>query len=199
MRRRKKKGGRGRGEKKYACPISLFFWETPFAGKRSSWLVRHREVDWCLSINCKTILFMPFPSVFWNWSGWECRVYYAMRKSKRFLHWSSGQDLLAVLKATPLLPHAKIPLVPIRFFFWVNYALEGSMFWLSKCDFSRLFHTGRSWHVIDSLWFLNFWSSWFALWCKSVFFNLFWSVKLFLSLNKAVRLFIFVQSSSGSE
>ena len=24
--------------------------------------------------------------VFWNWSGRECRVYYAMRKSKRFLH-----------------------------------------------------------------------------------------------------------------
>ena len=33
-------------------------------------------------------------------------------------------------------------------FFWrVNYALEGSMFWLSKCDFSRLFHTERSWHA----------------------------------------------------
>ena len=112
----RRKGGRGRGGKKYACPISLFFWETPHAGKRSSWLVRHREVDWCLSINCKSILFIPFPSVFWNWSGWECRVYYAMRKSKRFLHWSSGQDLLAVLKPTPLLPHAKMLLVPIRFF-----------------------------------------------------------------------------------
>ena len=36
----------------------------------------------------------------------------------------------------------------------------------------------------------NFWSSWFALWCKNVFFDLFWSVKLFLSLNKAVRFFI---------
>ena len=34
------------------------------------------------------------------------------------------------------------------FFFWrVDYALEGSMFWLSKCDFSRLFHTERSWHA----------------------------------------------------
>ena len=113
----RRKGGRGRGEKKYACPISLFFWETPYAGKRSSWLVRHREVDLCLSINCKSILFIPFPSVFWNWSGWECRVYYAMRKSKRFLHWSSGQDLLAVLKPTPLLPRAKMLLFPIRYFF----------------------------------------------------------------------------------
>ena len=151
MRGRKKERGEGERRKKYACPISLFFWETPYAGKRSSWLVRHREVDWCLSINCKSILFIPFPSVFWNWSGWECRVYYAMRKSKRFLHWSSGQDLLAVLKPTPLLPHAKMLLVPIRSFFWrVDYALEGSMFWLSKCDFSRLFHTKRSRH---SYWF----------------------------------------------
>ena len=29
---------------------------------------------------------------------------------------ASGQDLLAVLKPTPLLPHAKMLLVPIRFF-----------------------------------------------------------------------------------
>ena len=40
------------------------------------------------------------------------------KKKKRFLHWSSGQDLLAVVKHTPLLPHAKMLLVPIRFFFF---------------------------------------------------------------------------------
>ena len=34
------------------------------------------------------------------------------------------------------------------FFFWrVDHALEGSMLWLSKCDFSRLFPTERSWHA----------------------------------------------------
>ena len=55
------KGGGGGEKKKNACPISLFFWETPYAGKRSSWLVRHREVDWYLSINGKSILFIPFP------------------------------------------------------------------------------------------------------------------------------------------
>ena len=38
-------------------------------------------------------------------------------KVKAILHWSSGQDLLAVLKFTPLLPPAKMLLVPIRFFF----------------------------------------------------------------------------------
>ena len=45
--------------------------------------------------------------------------------------------------------HAKMLLVPIKFFFlcWVDYALEGSTFSLSKCDFSRMFHTERSWHT----------------------------------------------------
>jgi len=53
-------------------------------------------------------------------------VYYAMRKSKRFLHWSSGQDLLAVLKPTPLLPHAKMLLVPmlLLLFFFCFFVLK---------------------------------------------------------------------------
>ena len=51
-------------------------------------------------------------------------------------------------RPTRHLPHAKIRLVPISFFLcWVDYALEGSTFSLSKCDFSRLFHTERSWHT----------------------------------------------------
>ena len=51
-------------------------------------------------------------------------------------------------RPTRLLPHAKMVLVRISFFFcWVDYALEGSTFSLSKCDFSRLFHTERSWHT----------------------------------------------------
>ena len=33
------------------------------------------------------------------------------------------------------------------FLCWVSYALEGSTLSLSKCDFSRLFHTERSWHT----------------------------------------------------
>ena len=34
------------------------------------------------------------------------------------------------------------------FFFWrVDHALEGSMLWMSKYDFSRLFPTERSWHA----------------------------------------------------
>ena len=51
-------------------------------------------------------------------------------------------------RSTRLLPHAKMLLVLISFFLcWVDYALEGSTFSLSKCDFSRLFHTERSWHT----------------------------------------------------
>ena len=74
------------------------------------------------------------------------------------------------------------------FFFWrVDHALEGSMLWLSKCDFSRLFPTERSWHAY---WFAlsllaevsrrerPLLAGKFALWCNSVFFDLFWGVKL---------------------
>ena len=53
-------------------------------------------------------------------------------------------------RPTRRLPHAKMLLVPISFFlFWVDYAPEGSTFSLSKCDFSRLFHTERSWHTVS--------------------------------------------------
>ena len=61
-----------------------------------------------------------------------CVQYYEMRKSKRFLHWSSGQDLLAVLKPTPLLPHAKMLLVPIRFFFLASKLCSGGFYVLTK-------------------------------------------------------------------
>ena len=51
-------------------------------------------------------------------------------------------------RPTRRLPHVKMLLVPISFFLcWVDYALEGSTFSLSKYDFSRVFHTERSWHT----------------------------------------------------
>ena len=47
-----------------------------------------------------------------------------------------------------LLALCQMLLVPISFFLCgVDYSLEGSAFSLSKCDFSRLFHTERSWHT----------------------------------------------------
>ena len=51
-------------------------------------------------------------------------------------------------RPTRRLPHAKMLLVLISLFFcWVDYALEGSIFSLNKCDSSRLFHAERSWHT----------------------------------------------------
>ena len=51
-------------------------------------------------------------------------------------------------RPTRCLPHTKMLLVPTNFFLsWVDYAWEGSTFSLSKCDFSRLFLTERSWHT----------------------------------------------------
>ena len=51
-------------------------------------------------------------------------------------------------RPTRRLPHAKMLLVPISFSLCcVDYALEGSTFSMSKCDFSGLFHTERSWHT----------------------------------------------------
>ena len=43
-----------------------------------------------------------------------------------------------------LLPQAKMLVIPIIFFLcWVDYAMEGYTFSLSKCDFSRMFHSER--------------------------------------------------------
>ena len=51
-------------------------------------------------------------------------------------------------RSTRRLLHAKMLLVPISFLLCrVDYALKGSTFSLSKCDFSPLFHTERSWHT----------------------------------------------------
>ena len=63
-------------------------------------------------------------------------------------------------RTTRLLPDAKVLLVPISFFlcwvYYVDYALEGSTFSLSKYDFSRLYHSEPEGHDthIDLLWFL---------------------------------------------
>ena len=51
------------------------------------------------------------------------------QKVKAISTLASGEDLLALLKSTPLLNHAKMLLVLIRLFLWrVHYALDGSMF-----------------------------------------------------------------------
>ena len=81
-------------------------------------------------------------------------------------------------RPTRRLPHAKMLLVPISFFLcWVNYALKGSTFSVNKCLVSH-------WEVMAHISiYCGFclWSAGFALWCKSIFFDLFWREKLFIA------------------
>ena len=74
--------------------------------------------------------------------------------------------------------HAKMLLVPMNFFLWrVDYALEEN-FLTEQMWFLLLI---SYWKVVTRI--LIFcgclWSAWFVLWCKSIFFDLFWKVKLF--------------------
>ena len=109
---------------------------------------------------------------------------------------ASGQDLLAVLKRYPTFTSCQNTACSNTFvFLWrVDYALEGSMSWLKANVILAVCFTLRGYAtLIDFLSSLNFWSAWFALWCKSIFFGLFRSVKLFLVVQQSV------QSVSGSE
>ena len=81
--------------------------------------------------------------------------------------------------------YAKMLLVPISFFLCgVDYSLEGSTFSLSKCDFSRLFHTERSWHTYRFTVVFVSGQQDLPSECKSVFFDLFWNVNLFIAAEK---------------
>ena len=123
--------------------------------------------------------------------GFEIALSFPVHRNRWWRKWRSKVNVLKIEaikgKPTRLLPHAKMLLVPIKFFFlcWVDYALEGSTFSLSKCDFSgdfgRIrFHTERAWHISIYCGYC-FWSAGFALWCKGIFFDLFGSVKLLIT------------------
>ena len=68
-----------------------------------------------------------------------------------------------------------------------------------------LFHTERTvWYVTRIVLIFSgcclFWPARFALQCKSVFFDLFWNVRLLLRLNKGFRSFnLFSKAPPGSE
>ena len=174
---RKKEIGEGREEKntpaRYHCSFGKL---RSLANGAPDWCCLG-EVDWCLSIKCKSILFIPFSfacnwgkelfwiqkrrpqgrfltvlskQVFWNWSGCECHVCYAMRESTESNFYTGIRTRFACSAKT--LPHfyliSECCLFQCVFFLWlVDYAMESSMFWLSKCDFSRLLNTERSWHA----------------------------------------------------
>ena len=125
---RKKERGDGDGRKKYACPISLFFWQTPYAGKRSPWLVRLRGsrlmpvnqmpvyivycVFVCMQLRERSILNseMADARAIFN-SAVETSLLELERlgmsrvlrneKVKAISTLASGQDLLSVLKRYP--------------------------------------------------------------------------------------------------
>ena len=83
-------------------------------------------------------------------------------------------------RPTRLLPHAKKLLTPIKLFYLLGRLCSGRFcILLSKCGFSRMFHSERSWHIYRLTVVIDFWSAGFALWCKRIFSDLFWSVKLF--------------------
>ena len=96
---------------------------------------------------------------------------------------ASGQDLLAVLKRYRmhfyLMP--KCCLFQYVFFSLAGRLCSGGFYVLTNQMWFCICFTLRGHDtLIDLLWFLNFWSARFTLWCKSIFFDLFRSVNLFL-------------------
>ena len=125
----RRKGGRWRGEKntpaRYHCSFGKL---RTLPNGAPDWCGIGKQIDAC-QLTVSLYCLFRFRQSFGIGAAGNVACITAMRKSKLFLHWSAGQDLLTLLKPTPLLPHAKMLLVPIRFFFWrVDYALEGSMF-----------------------------------------------------------------------
>ena len=121
--------GRGEGRKNTPARYHCSFGKRRTLANGSPDWYGLGKVDWSLSIKWKSILFIPFSfacncgkelvwiqkwqtqerfltllwkQVFWNWNGWECRECYAMRKSKRFLHWR--QDKICLQWLAPFSP-----------------------------------------------------------------------------------------------
>ena len=83
---------------------------------------------------------------------------------------------------TRLKPHAKMLLVPMNFFSLTGKLCSGGKrFHQANVIFVAYFiQRGRDTHI-DLARLHCFWSAWIALWCKSIFFDLFWNVKLFIA------------------
>ena len=72
-------------------------------------------------------------------------------------------------------------LFPMSFFLWrVDYALDGLVV-TEQMWFLPLFsYCGVVTRILIFCGYC-FWSTWFASWCKNIFFELFWNVKLFIA------------------
>ena len=108
-------------------------------------------------------------------------IFIASKKKKQILIFFTavlGEELDSVGN-TPLLLMPKCCLFQWIFFLWrVDYALEENVL-TEQMWFLPLI---SYWEVVTRiLIFCGYclWSAWFALWCKSIFFDLFWKVKLF--------------------
>ena len=119
------------------------------------------------------------------WDGWIYLPMVLRRRASRaraplpiFFTAVSREELDSVGNTRRLLM-PKCSLFQWFFFLWrVDYALEGNIL-TEQMWFLPLI---SYWEVVTQiLIFCSYclWSEWFALWCKSTFFDLFWKVKLF--------------------
>ena len=175
-RAKERKGGRG-GEKIntpawYHCPFGKL---CTLANRTPDWC-SIGEVDWWLSINCKSILFILFSSVRncgksysefrngrrnWNFNSAVEASLLELERLRNYVtcitQWESQSNFYTGIRTrfahsaktyTTFTSCQNAACSNTFFFCWqVDCALEGSPFWLSKCDFSHLFHTERSWHT----------------------------------------------------
>ena len=107
---------------------------------------------------------------------------YASRKL-----WCGWATIKGGGRPTWRLPHARMLLVPISFFPLLGRLCSGRFYIfteqnnviLAACFTLR----GHGTHTVSIYCGFYFWSEGFALWRKSIFLDLFWSVKLLLWLN----------------
>ena len=105
-------GGGKKTPARYLCSFGKL---RTLANGAPDWCGIGKQIDVCqLTVNLYCLF--RFRQSFGIGGAGNVACITAMRKSKLFLHWSSGQDLLKVLKPTALLPHAKMLLVPMFFF-----------------------------------------------------------------------------------
>ena len=222
MKRRKE--GRGREEKNTPARCHCSFGSLRTLANGAPDWCSLGEVDWCLSINCKSILqvYSIFvcmqlrERIIQNSEMAEVRAIFncavetsllellgmshvlCNEKVKAISTLASGQDLLAVLKCYLTFTSCQNTASSNTFFFSGG---EIMLWRVSKCDFSHLCYTERSWHTH---WFPVVSEILVGMICPLMQEHFLWPLSKRKALScgstrKAFRSFIFVQSVSGSE
>ena len=100
---------------------------------------------------------------------------------KLWCGWSA--NIKGGCRPTQLLPHAKMLLVPISFFPLLGRLCFERFYIFTEQMWFKLLVSHREVMALISIYCgFCFWSAEFALWCKSIFFDLFWSIKLFITV-----------------